>query len=173
MSVRSVIRKFKKHKPKSLEDILRLFDCLEYVSRGSFRVAYRIDHLPLIVKVATENKEDESFWGECIDHHLNEMDAIRRVKQYKKYASIRKYLPKLYYYDNKNGIILMPEYPQPITKNIPDCIEQAAKEISKVYNKEFDTWKNFTQDNKGRAILLDWGILGQKTEWIEVETGVK
>lgn len=80
----------------------------EFVSKheGSFRRVYQVESLKLVVKFPQ---------GSCgrysgIEHTNEEIDTFERISTYKKYKYLRHYLPKIYYYNRKTGVVLMKKY---------------------------------------------------------------
>lgn len=178
--IKKVVKLFRKHRPTDLEDILELgipnwYDIehekdgkisLTYIGQGSFRKAYRINNLPLIVKLSTGS--DGLKDGSNLEHTQNEIDAFNWVDTDPKLASIRKYLPKVYYTDHKFGVILMHEYQHYKFKGSMALMKKASKDIYNAIRKEIDFSKNFITTVDKEVVLLDWGLLGRKSEWEEV-----
>ena len=170
--IASIVKSFKTRCPNNICDVFDFCDVpLTLIGWVSFRQVYQFGDLPLIVKFPTGPHGIDI--EENISHSVNEMDAINRVKRYKKYTHIRKYLPKIYYYSDKTGIIVMHKYKQTdITENNKVCRE-AEKEILDTMAKEFtiagncdiDLAKNFSINEDGSLTLIDWGILGKKSNW--------
>lgn len=102
MNIKTAIRRIKKHRPKTYEDFAEAGVPLEIESLGEgvFRVVYRAHKLPLVVKFPLAGDGD--------DHTRSE---VRRIKALSKYPKMRKYLPKVYYYDSRAGIVVMKYYP--------------------------------------------------------------
>lgn len=172
--INKVIRKIKKfpYEPDdyNYEPIHMLDHCLKYwckslsyIGDGSFRKVYRIDNLPLVIKFPIG---DDDTLEVCIEHSQNEMDAVNRIKTDKSLAKLKKYLPKIYYYDEPNGIILMHEYKgiKADTYKRKACVK-AVDEIESVW-KSFDVYKNLHVDPKTQKVtIIDLGVLGRKTNW--------
>ena len=154
MNIKTAIRRIKKHRPKTYEDFAKAGVPLEIESLGEgvFRVVYKAHKLPLVVKF--------SLWGDDKCHTHSEM---RRIKALSKYPKMRKYLPKVYYYDARGGIVVMKYYP-PMNKNSKDApLERLAQSLVKdltgmllgdihAGNVTTDTGRS-----DGRPIFLDLG----------------
>lgn len=160
MNIKTAIRRIKKHRPKTYEDFAEAGVPLEIESLGEgvFRVVYRAHKLPLVVKFPLAGDGD--------DHTRSE---VRRIKALSKYPKMRKYLPKVYYYDSRAGIVVMKYYP-PMDKGFCECgcgtatsLERLAQNLVKDLTGMFldDIHAgNVTTDtgqSNGRPIFLDLG----------------
>jgi len=175
--INRIAKLFDLYKPRNLEEILEIGTILDsmgwekrkgivnltFIGQGSYRKVYKISDLPLVVKLPIG--EDGTF-DDNIAHTYNEMDAIKRVTRYKKYDKIRKYLPKIYYYNKTHGVILMHEYPQSGQKTRKNC-QEAGWEISQALKKPLDLYKNFSVSKDGKITLIDWGVLGKDSDWCQ------
>ena len=93
------------------------------------------------------------------------MAAICRFSRVKRYLALRRYLPKVLYYDGTNGVIVMPKYkPVQFTKrfeaflNTFDCM---LYDLATNRRFEFDSGPgNFGLTARHEYVLLDAGLLG-------------
>ena len=131
MSLKSTIRLLNAYKPSSLKEIKELGLRLRKISNDEslYRDVYKVVGIPMVLKIPHQ----EGTYNECPvsdaearTHAFNECKAILRINQYKKYESLRKFMPKLYYFDQKNGIIALHFY-QPF--NFP---EEAKRVIARL-----------------------------------------
>src|ERR1035437_9721554 len=102
MTITEVVALFKKHKPNTAKAATKLGFKLKAVGSGLFRRVYVILGYDLVVKF--NSGEDDG------EHAAQEVKIVRRVLRYKEYASIRKYMPKIYYFDKKTGTTLAKKY---------------------------------------------------------------
>lgn len=178
LTVEQIVKLFKKHRPETLHDVFELgIDLvatdkpgritMQCIGKGSYRRAYRINNLPLIVKFPC-GEDDSVSPQECLEHACNEIHAWTLLKG--KYKKLKKYCPEVYFMDEMTGVILMKEYDNCKPKGHNEIKRKASEEIEKVTDKGLDFYKNFVCDKDGNVTLLDWGLLGELTEWEEVET---
>lgn len=154
MNIKTAIRRIKKHRPKTHEDFAKAGVPLESkcLGAGVFREVYRVRELPFVVKFPLAGDGDEHTRSE-----------VRRIEALSKYPKMRKYLPKVYYYDSRAGIVVMKYYP-PMDKNNKDAaLERMAQSLVKdltgmllgdihAGNVTTDTGRS-----SGRPIFLDLG----------------
>lgn len=155
INIKTAIRRIKKHRPKTYEDFAEAGVPLEIESLGEgvFRVVYRAHKLPLVVKFPLAGDGD--------DHTRSE---VRRIKALSKYPKMRKYLPKVYYYDSRAGIVVMKYYP-PMDKGlIKDAsLERLAQNLVKdltgmlLGDIHAGNVTTDTGQSNGRPIFLDLG----------------
>lgn len=106
MNLATAIRRIKRFKPRTFEDFGKAgIPFGKNLGGGVFREAYQIKDLPLVVKFPIED--------DGIDHSRDEM---RKIKKFSKFKFLRKYLPKVYYYDRQSGVIVMKFY-----EDFEDC----------------------------------------------------
>lgn len=108
LSVQEVIRLFKKYKPEDRRDIKDMGLKLKLLGSGLFRRGYRINGLPVVVKIPKEDGENRYESNRI--HAIEEIQKIRTIRKTKKYRPFWRYLPEVLYFDENSGVILMPEY---------------------------------------------------------------
>jgi hypothetical protein len=115
----------------------------------------------LIVKVPL----DEGDAGITIEHSQIEISVLRRILRSKKrYRTLKKYMPKVYYFNPATGVILVREY-QKVRNPYSKKFEKVRKRIEKEFMialqlYEWDSHEeNFAKDTNGRLVLLDLGCL--------------
>jgi len=99
MILRTAIKYIQKAKPRTIEDFESLGFRLKRIGGGVFREVYRIKSFPLVVKFPCDEPSDR--------HSRAEM---RKIKKLSEFPFLRKYLPRVYYYDPKSGVIVMELY---------------------------------------------------------------
>lgn len=100
MNLATTIRRIKRFRPRTFKDFGKVgIRFGKNLGEGVFREAYQIKDLPLVVKFPIED--------DGIDHSRDEMRKIRTLSKFK---FLRKYLPKVYYYDRQSGVIVMKFY---------------------------------------------------------------
>ncbi len=126
---RQIISLFKYHHPKNFREIKALGIKVKYFDKGVDRRAYRLGE-GLILK--WEDADSSSF-----DQTPHEIEIFQKIQKDEKYKSIRKHIPKLYYADKVNRLMIVafcsgsevgneddPEYVSlstHIEKLIPEC----------------------------------------------------
>ena len=102
------------HRPKTVEDLRSLGVRLKWIGWGSFRQVYEVRGLPIVVKFPHHGDPK---------HSRTEM---RRIEKLHKIPTIRRHLPKIFYYDKTSGVIVTPYY----KKRSPDvrqCLDLIAR----------------------------------------------
>lgn len=102
MAFERIIHEIKNIRPKR---ILDLRGKLSYrrIGSGACRTAYFVANC-VVVKFP-EDRELEM--EECLAHAQKEICHIRKIKYSRKMKSLRQYVPKVYYMDYTNGVIVM------------------------------------------------------------------
>lgn len=76
---------------------------LEYLGCGMYRKVYRILNSNLVIKFAGRSRE-------CRKHSKTEANRIYEIMHRKKWRLLRRYMPKLYYFDFETGVTIMKYY---------------------------------------------------------------
>lgn len=124
-----VISFFKKNRP-TFEQIKANF-LLKKVGDGLFRNVYAIDDLVVKVPKKSNLKTDHTS---NLYHARAEVRQINRIRKMKKYKLLRSFLPEIYYFDKKSGILLMPYYQKPTKKDAEVAAEifsRLAREVGR------------------------------------------
>jgi hypothetical protein len=101
MTNQTALRLIKKNRPKNLLDTSQLGLKLVHLGTGAFRSVYRIKGTDYVIKFLVENN--------YLDTEHSRLE-VRNIKRLQKFRSLRPYLPKIYYYDRKTGVIIMEYY---------------------------------------------------------------
>jgi hypothetical protein len=103
--VAAVVKMFHEKEPATIDNLnLKL---TPIGVSGAYRKVYRINGLPLVIK----EPKDKS----CRKHARAEYKTIQRILRYKKYARLTRYMPEVYYFNEKTGLMLM-HYYRPLPK---------------------------------------------------------
>ena len=109
VKIHSVVDDFKKNKPGTKDEIEDLGYDLKFLSDGLFREVYALKHerevLPFVIKLPKSGN-----FTSCLEHVKCEMATIKKIKKDNKFAALRRYLPKTYYYNEKSGLVLQKRY---------------------------------------------------------------
>lgn len=100
INLRTTIRRILKARPTTPKGFDKIGLHLKIIDAGVFRETWQIRGLPLAVKFPLDR--------DGVYHSRTEMRKIARLSRF---PSLRKYLPKIYYYDSKSGVIVMKFYP--------------------------------------------------------------
>jgi hypothetical protein len=93
------------NKPKTMADFDKIGIPLgKWIGGGSFRNAYVPDNKRIVLVVKFPVYEDVRSG---IIHSRSE---VRKIKKLSRFSLLRKHLPKVYYHDNKSGIVVMHRY---------------------------------------------------------------
>ena len=99
--IKELIRKLRSVKSAKLEDFERAGIELQPFSEGVFRSVYFVKGLPIVVKIPHLN---------CCYHSRTEIRRLRQIRRSSLYRVFKRYMPKVYYSDEKLGIIAMRRY---------------------------------------------------------------
>lgn len=152
---RKIIALFKYYHPKSLAEVEELGINYKYYSRGCDRKVYRMGR-NLILKI--EDKRFSSY-----DQTPTEVKFIQRISKFKKYKSLRKHIPKLYYADVHNRITVLRFYPYKATEGNSEHCEKMDM-IESLFGKIFpQVGGDFHQGNfrisaDGVMVCVDLGV---------------
>ena len=122
---------------------------------GSFREVYNIFGTSLVVKIPIEGDGN-------VTHSRREIRRIRQVLRRKNLTHVRRYVPKIYYVDYKNGIIVMERLQKigKITRATEDVICHLFEDTFPCINNDSDAdSKNLGLNSRGQIKVLDWGCV--------------
>jgi 5-methylthioribose kinase len=110
LSMGSICSLFEKYRPQNYSDIRAMGFKLTNVGSGLFRSAYRIDKSSIVVKLPKTDSQGSEGWESGVGHAREEFKKINKIQKTGKYAPLVRYLPHIYYFDKKTGIMIMPLY---------------------------------------------------------------
>jgi hypothetical protein len=107
------VRKIRAHKPTSPGDFTKIGLKLRWLKSGVFRETCRIVNCNLVVKFplgfpTSKRKRLVSRYFEGKRHTRMEVDRLKRLA---KFPFMREYLPKVHYYDQGTGTLVMSYHP--------------------------------------------------------------
>ncbi len=163
MNIRTAIRRIKKFKPTTPEEFadagVPVLDDKKFVHAGVFREVYRIVGVPLVVKFPFGDSYLEPSGGR---KHTNA--EVNRIKRLSAFPVMRKYLPKVYYHDKTNGIVVMRHYAELVKDGTDDTIinkfiQDLIKDITgiRLGDVHDGNIRSHNGSNTGRPILIDLG----------------
>jgi hypothetical protein len=100
------LRKIRRVRPKQASDLRAAGFTLRLLGCGVFREAFKVGNCDLIIKFPLQ--DDESEIEDCKRHTRTEVARLRRLARH---GVMRRFLPKIHYFDSKNGVIVMQYYP--------------------------------------------------------------
>lgn len=153
MNILKIIRRRKPTTVDEFEAVLGL-DLIS-IGRGSFREVYNIFGTRLVVKIPLEGDYDRI-------HSRREIRRIRQVLRRKNLTYVRRYVPKVYYVDYKNGILIVEQLQKigKITRATEDVICHLLEDTFPCINNDSDAdSKNLGLDGRGQIKVLDWGCV--------------
>jgi len=151
--IRSLVKKLKKIHPTSAADLRRGKIKFRFLDEGCYRKVYSILGTGTVIKFPFAAKKE--YLSDSIAHALREMMAFSKVRKRRKF---RKHLPKIYYQDLLNGVMLMKEYRRGGTDDWKE------KALIRRFRNSFRSpcgdlgWYNMGRDEKGTNIFLDLGL---------------
>ena len=156
MTTNEIVKLIKKYKPTSAVALRRLGFKLKGMGTGLYRKTYSIIGFGLVIKfnVGWDNGE----------HAYNEIKVIKRILRYDKYKPLRKYVPKIYWFDRKTGTTLVQQYEKMRNsrryKKAMDTIDTKAYNILKAADDLHSA--NFaierSPSGKEQLKIIDWGL---------------
>ena len=163
MNIRTAIRRIKTFKPATPEEFadagVPVLDDKKFVHAGVFREVYRIVGVPLVVKFPLGDSYSETSEGR---KHTNA--EVNRIKRLSAFPVMRKYLPKVYYHDKTDGIVVMRYYAELGEDWTPDTminkfIQDLIKDITGIQLGDVHDGnvRSHNGRNTGRPILIDLG----------------
>jgi hypothetical protein len=98
---------------------------LRYIDEGVFRQVYKISGCPLVVKFPLND-------GSVVDGVQHSISEVNRIKRLSKIKELLPHLPKIHYFDRKNGVLVMRYY-----KSLEGsrAIEQLGRVIRKLVSR--------------------------------------
>ena len=136
-----------------------VLDDKNFVHAGVFREVYRIVGVPLVVKFPLGDSYSETSEGR---RHTNA--EVNRIKRLSAFPVMRKYLPKVYYHDKTDGIVVMRHYPEldkdwaddtMVNKFIQDLVkDMTGIRLSDVHNGNV---RSSNGKPTGRPVMIDCG----------------
>src|SRR5216684_6048992 len=99
--IRPTVAKIRTIQPRSVEELRAAGVEMRLLGKGLFRKGYKIKNCDLVIKfpIGEEGK-------------IHTRDEVRRLKRLKKDVILKRFLPEVFYYNKKSGVILMRYYPQ-------------------------------------------------------------
>ena len=106
ITAQKVVRLFRRNKPKTAQEIRELGIPIHWAGSGVFRSAYKIRGLSIIIKTP---RVGDSTLSASLRHAAVEIKNFKKLRG-KKYKRVHRFLPKIYYVNEKNGIMVMRKY---------------------------------------------------------------
>ena len=176
MTIKKVIRLFKKHTPKTVKEVKKLGLKVKKIGDGAYREVYQIEGLEIVAKFKTTkartiyNQKERDAEYENSEHMLDEIATYNRINKHDKYKKFRKYVSKIYWYDTTNCVILEKKYTHLTSKTIKRSFEWMIDDIEKLAEKLFPNsaldlhWANYGIDTfrgKQRLVVIDLGLFNE------------
>lgn len=132
MNITQAIRQIRLHRPRTPEQFTTAGVPLEKraIGSGVFREVVKVAGLPLVVKFPlNEGRALNPNYREGIAHSQSE---VRKINRLKKLRWMRKYLPKVYYYERASGVLVMHWYPS-FNENTCDFEDATARFVGVLF----------------------------------------
>src|SRR5208283_4979132 len=109
MRTQEALRKIRTHRPTSLNEFKTLGLLGRYIGSGVFRESFHVRGTNLVVKFPLNESwsDKKPKYKSGIAHSRTEM---RRFKKLRRIKALRSHLPKIWYYDQGHGIVIMTHY---------------------------------------------------------------
>ena len=151
--------------PEDLESVLGLK--YKVIDQGAYRKVVKLVGLPLVVKFPLTDEKCDKM------HSWYEFRAVQKILKYKyKYIILRKYVPKIYYFNKETGVLVGHYYtPLKGTKKEKNLIANLVSDIvdstwdGRKINKKTkfrygteDMWSaNMALNKRGHVKIIDMG----------------
>lgn len=163
--IKRLVNKLKSRPIKRLADIRKLGIKAWKIDKGNgaYRVVYKVSGLPVVVKLPARFETDK-------EHSRQEYKMYKKLK--KNFKQIRKYLPVIYYCNEKTGMVVMryykllktPPYHEYDNKEHPAWQDKEARyaladHLEKLYSGASDVSNsgNVARDTDGQLKVIDLG----------------
>lgn len=129
---------------------------LRRLGEGVFREAFKIANCDLIIKFPLTEGQ---IGDDCVRHTRTEVKRLRRLMRH---GVMRKFLPKIHYFDSRNGVVVMQYYPA--FRDMEDQVDAMGKMLGSVIFKATrirctDIHSDNVHRGKGEkdAVIIDLG----------------
>ena len=160
MTLKKIISRMKQYRPQFADEFEQMIGptLTEIGKGGCFREVFHIEGTRAVIKFPMQDETGNY----SVIHSRREIRRIKQVMRSKKYKHIQRYVPKMYYSDYKNGILIMQ-----FLHDVGDAPEDAQDIIGKMLedtfcciSKDSDVNKiNMGYDGRGQIKVLDWGCV--------------
>ena len=140
---------------------------LDKVGEGSFRTAYRITGTTLLIKfpvVVTHRKNGKVTGEDSKEGKVHTRAEVRKIRRLSQYRSLRSHVPPIYYYNGKDGVVVMRYYNTPLdNKNQSTLGGRARDRLIRKVIKELtgvtlgDSVGDNVKQHRGQLIFVDCG----------------
>lgn len=151
MTTKSALRILKEHKPTRRDQIEKLLP-IKYISKGSYRTAFKITDTDLIIKI------EDAGQTEHTERELTVLATLRTKRH------LLKHLPQILY--SSMGVVAMPVYKRvEDTDELAEKIYKLTREVSEagVYAGDLHV-HNVMQDKCGNLRIIDMGFFSIREE---------
>lgn len=163
VKIKEVIKQFEETKPRDYKEAVKMKLSLRFLGDGCYRNTYRIGKLPLVIK----------FPKHCAgkNHSTAEYKAIKSIKRFKKFEKLKQFMPIIYYFDAKTGIMIMHHY-KSISQTVQYAMGLIMEELVEIiwpYSSGYECdvhGSNMGLDESNKPVLTDLGYfsdLGKST----------
>lgn len=152
MTIRQIVRILKKFQPQDVWEARHAGLKLRYVAEGCSREVYRVHNTNVVLKFPKPDIDKGA-----LRHAREEMAGFRSLR----YSHLRKYLPKIYHFNELTGVIAVKKYKRGWAYHAPD-VEKLRSRLQEFFGLEEDntdySGDNFGRDCYGNLKILDLGI---------------
>jgi hypothetical protein len=160
-----------KHKPFTPQGTMRKCNfTLKFLGEGSYREVYHIVGTNWVIKFPLTEWDPAEFsplvnW--LLKHRMhsrNEIDTYLEIKEKKKFKVLRKYLPKILWWEWHTGVIIQ-ELCKELEGNVSNDI--LSRDLCLLFKKYFKdptdiVVNNVGRDLKGKLKVIDMGLIGEE-----------
>ena len=155
--VQTVLRAIIKNRPRTPEEFRAAGIKLRYIDHGVFREVYKIQGCPLVVKFPLNEEQD--FDG-GVQHSASE---VRRIARLSRIQELKPHLPRVHYFDKKNGVLVMSYYhrmtPERGVELLGKIVQKLVSKIARVQMTDIHADNIRVQKGAGvgRLVFVDCG----------------
>ena len=156
MTIKSMVKKLRLLRPRNATEFENLLQVkLVPAGSGGFREAFAIKNSRVIVKFPMSG-------GSSVRHARREIRRIQQILKSEKFFYLRRYVPKIYWWDYKTGVIVvvMLNRVSEATSADTDIVTNMLKDTFSTVGGAPDTaYTNVGYDGRGQLKVLDWGCV--------------
>ncbi len=172
-TIKQVVSRFTRYRPANADQAIRWCHVpLQYIKSGAFRHVFQIIGLPLVVKfpyceddqLLEDGNPDPDRIAMGVQHSKREMKALERIlSSVRKYTYLHKYMPTVYYSNQRTGVIVMHKYTGlPNSSKSNDISEAIRRDIQDIFATAGDIHSyNLGKDERGNVVVFDLGCFGE------------
>jgi tRNA A-37 threonylcarbamoyl transferase component Bud32 len=147
MKIKDIIKILKEHQPTTAAEAKKAGIPLRWVDEGAYRKVYRVTGAPYVIK----------FPVKAADAREHAHAEAEKVKALAHFPAVKTLLPKIYFHDEKTGVIVMKWYrpsKEPLSEQLDSALGTISELISALTKYEHTLGDMYT----GNAMFTSEGL---------------